>query len=214
MTALRKSPPPTAPEAEAEMQTNARAQEVPATSVGQKLRWRRKIRGFPLQRVAERSGISIGLLSEIERGLATPSPQTLKQICRALEMPLQWLFDDASGEAAEDGCIVRAGARRRLDFGAKGMRKELMTPDSVPGIQMMRIVLDPGGGSGPLGVDAPEGAKCGTVLAGRFGLSIGGREYELAPGDSFAFDARSPHRFWCIGAVPCEVLWVVTPAVY
>jgi transcriptional regulator with XRE-family HTH domain len=185
-----------------------------AAGIGQKLRLRRKIRGFSLQRVAERSGISIGLLSEIERGLATPSPQTLKQICRALEMPIQWLFDDEGAAAAEDGFVVRAAARRGLDFGAKGMRKELMTPDAVPGIQMMRIVLQPGGGSGPLGMDAPEGAKCGTVLGGRFGLSIHGREYELEPGDSFAFDARAPHRFWCVGSVPCEVVWVVTPAVY
>jgi transcriptional regulator with XRE-family HTH domain len=182
--------------------------------IGQKLRWRRKIRGFSLQRVAERSGISIGLLSEIERGISTPSPHALKQICRAIEMPLPWLLDGETSVNGEAGPIVRADARRRLDFGAKGMSKELMTPDSVPGIQMMRIVLEPGGGSGPLGTDAPEAAKCGTVLAGRFGLSLQGREHELGPGDSFAFVSRAPHRFWCIGDEPCEVIWVVTPAVY
>lgn len=182
--------------------------------VGQKLRWRRKIRGFSLQRVAERSGISIGLLSEIERGISTPSPHVLKQICRAIEMPISWLFEGETSGNGEAGPIVRAGARRGLDFGANRMSKELMTPDSVPGIQMMRIVLAPGGGSGPLGGDAPEGAKCGTVLAGRFGLSLGGREHDLGPGDSFAFDSRTPHRFWCIGHEPCEVIWVVTPAVY
>ena len=195
------------------MLTNTKEPTHQSAAIGQKLRLRRKIRGFSLQRVAERSGVSIGLLSEIERGLATPSPQTLKQICRAIEMPIQWLFDNG-GAATEDGVVVRAAARRHLDFGAKGMRKELMTPDTVPGIQMMRIVIQPGGRSGPLGLDAPEGAKCGTVLAGRFGLSIDGREYELASGDSFAFDARVLHRFWCIGSVPCEVIWVVTPAVY
>jgi quercetin dioxygenase-like cupin family protein len=109
---------------------------------------------------------------------------------------------------------VRAGARRRLDFAANGMSKELMTPDSVPGIQMMRIVIHPGGGSGPLGSDAPEGAKCGTVLSGRLGLTVNDHRHELAAGDSFAFDARIPHRFWCVGETDCEILWVVTPAVY
>lgn len=193
------------------MLTRAKDREA-AASVGQRLRLRRKIRGLSLQHVADRAGISIGLLSEIERGLASPSPQTLKRICGALEMPMQWLFD-ADG-SAEEGPIVRAAARRRLDFGAKGIRKELMTPDAVPRIQMMRIVLSPGGGSSQLGLDGPEGAKCGTVLAGRFGLALGDREYALGPGDSFAFDARTPHRFWCIGNTECEVLWVVTPAVY
>lgn len=185
-----------------------------AAGVGQKLRWRRKIRALSLQRVSERSGISIGRLSEIERGLATPSPQTLRQICRALEMPIGWLFDNDGGAEGEEGPIVRATARRHLDFGAKGMAKELMTPDSVPTIQMMRILLHPGGGSSELGNDAPEGAKCGTVLSGRFGLSIDGRDYTLGPGDSFAFDARVQHRFWCADEAECEVLWVVTPAVY
>jgi transcriptional regulator with XRE-family HTH domain len=196
------------------MLTDLKERTRQGTAIGQKLRWRRKIRGLPLQRVAERSGISIGLLSEIERGLATPSPQTLKQICRALEMPLAWLFDQDAGAEAEEGPIVREAARRRLDFGGKGMTKELLTPDSVPRIQMMRIVIHPGGGSGALGADTPEGAKCGTVLAGRFGLAVDGREYDLAAGDSFAFDARAPHRFWCVGDTACEVLWVVTPAVY
>lgn len=196
------------------MLTGPKEQTRHAAGIGQKLRWRRKIRGFPLQRVADRSGISIGLLSEIERGLSTPTPETLRQICRALDMPLAWLFDDDSGAEAEEGPIVRASARRRLEFGATGMCKELMTPDSVPAIQMMRIVIRPGGGSGTLGSDAPEGAKCGTVLTGRLGLAINGQLHELGEGDSFAFDARIPHRFWCIGDAGCEILWVVTPAVY
>lgn len=182
--------------------------------IGQKLRWRRKIRALSLQRVSERSGISIGLLSEIERGLATPAPHTLQQICRAIEMPIGWLFDGDGAAAAKDGPIVRAAQRRRLDFTAQGMTKELLTPDSVPAIQMMRILLAPGGVSGTLGINGPEGAKCGTVLSGRFGILIGEREHELGAGDSFAFDARAPHRFWCVGAHPCEVIWVVTPAVY
>lgn len=185
-----------------------------AAGIGQKLRWRRKIKGFPLQRVADRSGISIGLLSEIERGLSTPTPQTLRQICRAIEMPFAWLFDDGSGSESEEGPIVRASARRRLEFAANDMSKELMTPDSIPGIQMMRIVIRPGGGSGPLGSDASDGAKCGTVLSGRLGLTISGQKHELGEGDSFAFDAQTPHRFWCIGETACEILWVVTPAVY
>lgn len=185
-----------------------------AITIGRKLRLRRKIRGLPLQRVAERSGISIGLLSEIERGLSMPTQQTLRQICRSLEMPMAWLFDGQADGEDGNGPIVRAAARRRLEFAANGMAKELMTPDSVPAIQMMRIVIRPGGGSGPLGADAPEGAKCGTVLSGRFGLAIDGQEHELGEGDSFAFDSRAPHRFWCIGDRPCEVLWVVTPAVY
>ncbi len=94
------------------------------------------------------------------------------------------------------------------------MVKELMSPDSIPGIQMMRIVIQPGGSSGESPYNHPNGAKCGTVVAGRFGLEVDEREYILELGDSFAFNATSRHRFWCVGSKPCEVIWVVTPAVY
>src|SRR3546814_1232324 len=61
--------------------------------IGQKLRQRRKVRRKSLKEVATRSSLSIGLLSQIERGISSPSLRSLKQICEALEMPMSWLFD-------------------------------------------------------------------------------------------------------------------------
>jgi len=186
-----------------------------AAGIGLKLRLRRKVRGLSLREIAERSGLSIGLVSQIERGLTTPSLRSLKQICAALDMPMRWLFDTPDGAVAgENDVVVRANQRRHLDFGSKGMSKELMSPDSVPGIQMMRIVLQPGGSSGESPYNNPSGAKCGTVLAGEFGLEVDGQRHHLVTNDSFAFHATAQHRFWCIGDQPCEVLWIVSPAVY
>ena len=186
-----------------------------AGGIGNKLRLRRKVRGLSLREIAERSGLSIGLVSQIERGLTTPSLRSLKQICAALDMPIRWLFDTPDGAAGgEDDVVVRANQRRHLDFGSKGMTKELMSPDSVPGIQMMRLILQPGGSSGESPYNHPSGTKCGTVIAGEFGLEVDGRRHHLMPNDSFAFHATARHRFWCIGDQPCEVLWIVSPAVY
>jgi transcriptional regulator with XRE-family HTH domain len=185
-----------------------------AIGVGQKLRLRRKVRGLSLKDVADRSGLSIGLVSQIERGLSTPSLRALNQICGALDMPIRWLFDGSAEDSEEDGVVVRARNRRQLDFGSRGMAKDLMSPDTVPEIQMMRITIQPGGSSGDSPYNNPGGAKCGTVTKGLFGLMVDGREYVLGPGDSFAFHATSQHRFWCAGDEPCQVIWVVTPAVY
>lgn len=186
-----------------------------SSGIGHRLRLRRKVRGLSLKQVSERSGLSIGLVSQIERGLTTPSLRSLNQICAALDMPMRWLFEAPAPDAGgEDDTVVRAHNRRRLDFGARGMSKELMSPDAVPGIQMMRITVKPGGRSGESPYTHPSGAKCGVVLSGRFGLEIDGRRHVLGPGDSFAFDAGRRHLFWCAGEEPCEVYWVVTPAVY
>ena len=182
-------------------------------SIGRKLRRRRAIRGLSLQEVAEKAEISIGLLSQIERGVTMPSIKSMRQICAALDMPVAWLFD-APEEDEEDDVVVRAAARRSMSFGPKGMTKELLSPDSVPGIQMIRILIQPGGGSGDAPYNNDSGAKCGTVVSGRLGLEVDGRSYTLARGDSFAFAAERMHRFFCVGDEPVDLIWVVTPAIY
>lgn len=182
---------------------------------GRRLRLRRKVRGLSLQEVAAKSGVSIGQLSQIERGLSAPSLKSLGAVCAALDMPMGWLFDRPAGTPlAEADTIVRAGCRRFLDLGHKGMTKELLTPDAVPGIQMMRIVIRPGGSSGDEPYNNETGSKCGLVATGTLGLEVDGRRFRIERGDSFAFAARSMIRFWCEGDTPCEVIWVVTPAVY
>lgn len=181
--------------------------------IGARLRFRRKVRGLSLKDVAGRAEVSTGLLSQIERGLTMPSVRSLTAICAALEMPVGWLFEDAE-DPADSPLVVRRHARRVLDLGASGMVKELMTPDHHPGIQMMRLVIRPGGSTGDKPYHHGPGSKCGTVLAGRLGLEVDGATLSLSTGDSFAFDATRPIRFWCEGGQDAVVLWVVTPAVY
>lgn len=193
-------------------QSVAALSEVSEDGIGRKLRLRRAIKGRSLQELAEKADISIGLLSQIERGVTTPSLKSLRQICAALDMPVGWLFDVPDGEHGD--VVVRAASRRVMTLGPKGMTKELLSPDSVPGVQMIRIVIQPGGSSGDAPYNNEAGSKCGTVLAGTLGLEVEAREYVLATGDSFAFPAVKLHRFWCVGDGPVDLIWVVTPAVY
>lgn len=180
--------------------------------IGRRLRERRKVRDMSLKEVASKAGISFSLLSQVERGLSMPSVRSLGAICAALEMPVSWLFD--SNDKNPDEIVVRKHQRRTLDLGSKGMIKELMTPDSCSDIQMMRLVIRPGGSTGPTPYNHPSGAKCGTVLSGTLALEVNGTVREIKPGDAFAFNAQEKIRFWAIGQVEAEVLWIVTPAVY
>ena len=54
-----------------------------------------------------------------------------------------------------------------------------------------------------------RGREYGLVLSGRIGATVGFESYELGPGDSVVFEARSPHRFWTIGSGPTRVRWTV-----
>lgn len=184
-------------------------------SLGGKLRRRRKRRGLSLQAVANASGVSIGTLSQIERDLSQPSLRALRQICAALDMPIGWLFEETSSQFADDaGLIMRVQNRRVMDLGAKGMVKEIMTPDECAGIQMMRIVIQPGGSSGEDSYPTKPGARCGTVMAGSLGLELNGTTHVLGQGDSFAFEGTPQVRFWCEGDKPCELIWTIAPAIY
>lgn len=168
-----------------------------------------------LQEVATRADISIGLLSQIERGLSIPTVQSLTGICSALEMPVSWLFDRPPENDSEGSSLVVGKTQRRvLDLGAKGMVKELMTPDECNGIQMMRIIIQPGGSTGDIPYNHSAGAKCGTVLSGLVGIEIDGTEHLLEAGDAIAFEATRMIRMYAAGDTEAELLWIVSPAVY
>lgn len=183
-----------------------------AGSLGEKLRLRRKVRKLSLKEVSEKAGVSIGLLSQVERGLTMPSIRSVHSICAALDMPVLWLFEGTEAqEEDESNVVVRSANRRRLQYTNNGIRKEILTPDTTPEIQMLRFTLFPGADSGE-SYRNDTGGKCGLVLTGTMGLEVDGRHFEIGAGDSFAFSATSWVRFWAIGDNPCEVIWAVSPA--
>jgi transcriptional regulator with XRE-family HTH domain len=183
-----------------------------SAQIGERLRLRRKLRGLSLKQVADGAGLSVGMLSQVERGLAVPSVKSMRAICAALDMPVIWLFQAASDRSDEDAdIIVRQNARRELRYDDGALRKELLTPDTQPQIQMLRFIMEPGADSGEPYSNA-EGGKCGLVLRGVLGLELDGREFTVREGDSFAFPSQAMVRFWTIGDQTCEVIWVVAPA--
>lgn len=180
--------------------------------IGDRLRMRRRIRRLSLQQLAEKTGLSIGLLSQIERNVSTPSLRSLREICLGLQMPMSWLFE-VPDEMSSD-VVVRADARRRLDLSSQGIIKDLITPDNVPEVQMIRITIQPGAIFEGLTSTVANAAKSGTVLIGTLDFQLAERTFPLATGDSFAFPAIKPHKLTCTSDQTAVVLWVVTPAIY
>jgi|TARA_R100000049_G_C1941864_1_gene86163 transcriptional regulator with XRE-family HTH domain len=200
------------------LDTEARLQSDPSgdmddVSLGEAVRRARKSRGLSLQVVADGVGISTGLLSQIERGISSPSIRNLRAICDVIGIPFLSLFASDDATSREAGMIVRAGHRRTVDFGDRGMVKSFVSAHDEGALQVMELVLSPGGGSG----DDPythEGEECGLVLAGRLELWVDDIRHLLAEGDAFHFESRRPHRFRNAGADETRVLWVTTPPVW
>ncbi|MCP1337095.1 cupin domain-containing protein [Futiania mangrovi] len=183
-------------------------------SVGQQLRTIRRQRRLSLQKVADESGLSVAFISQVERGLSTPSLNSLQMLCTALRIPISWVFSEPDDVPHEErGRIVRPNVRKTLRLEKKGIRKELLTPDLGGKLQMVLVQVEPGGSSGEE-LYQHEGEECGHVLSGELILTIDKDVYDLKAGDSFRFPSKLPHGFRNPADVPCSVVWVTTPPFY
>ncbi len=182
--------------------------------LGREMRRVRKTRGLSLEEVARRAGVSTGLVSQIERGIVSPSIRSLRQLSKALDVPVSWFFHaDEPGFQKDSDLIVRAAHRRRLTLTKAGVLKELLTPSGSEKLQMFLITLEPKASTGPEPNEG-TGEKCGIVLVGALELILDGRTYSLWEGDSFAFDSTHPHFISNPGSTVTRVVWTTTPPIY
>lgn len=177
---------------------------------GRQLHELRRARGLTLKELSLASGLSIGLLSQLERGISAPTIRSLQAVSRALKIPPSWFFQSRDGDdPGEQSIIVRRGRGRLMAF-SDDFRKELVTPDLSGALEGLLVTIEPGGSSGVRPYNHP-GEEMGYVLSGEIKLWVDEERFHLRTGDSFRFRSERPHRFANPGAKAAQVLWVVTP---
>lgn len=175
--------------------------------IGARLRELRKDRGLSIQELADKVSLSIGMISQIERGLSTPSLRSLRLLAEALDVPVSWFFASSKRHAASRH-IVRKADRRRLRVPDVGVVQELLSPNAASKIEIYEVTLEAGGSSGP-GAYTHEGEKFGLVIEGQMQLLIDNDVHTLECGDSFHFSSKQPHRFENAGSGITRFIWVV-----
>jgi len=189
----------------------AEAAEADLTSIGEKIRDLRKAKKLTLAEVANATGLSIGHLSQVERGISAPSVRHLQSIGVALGVKLSWFFDDGDPvPSAERGVVVRAGRRRKLDFTGLGLTDHLLSPTLSGKLELLLCHIEPGAESGP-DFYTHEGEEAGVVMEGALELWVGEHHYLLNEGDSFGFASSTPHRYRNPGSGRTTVIWALTP---
>lgn len=180
--------------------------------IGEQLRELRLVKNLALREVAEKAGISVSYLSQIERNQSRLPIGVLKKVSDALGVHMNWFFQSqASPDAAERDVVVRAAQRRRMSFTGLGITEELLSPNLAGPLELLLSTIEPGADSEDYSHD---GAEAGYVMAGTLDLWVSGRHFRLNEGDSFSFKSTEVHRCANPGKVQTKVLWVITPPHY
>jgi transcriptional regulator with XRE-family HTH domain len=178
-------------------------------AVGQRLRGLRRARGLSLEAVASSTGLSIGFISQVERGMSSPSLRVLALLADTLQIGIGGLFEPILQEPEPDPIVVFRKDRPELQLWRAGITKQLLTPPGgTQGMSLFHMVLRPGASTGDE-LFSHDGEEAGLVLEGRLTLVVEARTLQLSEGDSFRFESRRPHRFGNPGTRgQTIVLWV------
>ena len=177
--------------------------------IGKRMKELRIQYGLTQQELADRSELTKGFISQLERNQNSPSIGTLLDIIQCLgttpaefftdEEPEQIVFekDDYFEKISEDG-------NKMIEWIIPNAQKNSMEP--------VRLTLKPGGSSD---THLPHaGEEFGYVLKGTVRVFYGGRTYTVRAGESFYFQAGKKHRLENNGNRDAILIWVSTPPTF
>lgn len=173
--------------------------------LGECIRAIRVSRNISIQELSRRTGLSNGMVSQLERGLTTPSVRSLRLMSQALQVPISHFFDPEP-EQATSPYIVRRAERHFLRLTSSGVLKELLSPQGDGAVEIYELTIAPDGSSGSDFV-THEGRKAGYIIAGRVRLWLDQAPHILEPGDSFLFPGTVPYMFDNPGKEAGRMLW-------
>jgi XRE family transcriptional regulator, regulator of sulfur utilization len=181
------------------------------SAIGPRIRALREAMDLSLRDLAERSGVSAPMLSQVERGETSPTLHVAARIASGLDLRLSQLL-----RLDEDGAVavVRAADRRQGPDQGAGHSYEILSPP-LPGqrAELSLHHLAPGaatGGQGDPPMHEPGSRETALVEKGRVILRCDGQHHELSEGDCVTFDADLPHHFENPGPGEVVLLAVVS----
>lgn len=173
--------------------------------LGERLKNLRKKKGLTLKQLADITGLSVGFLSNVERGVNSPTIVSLRKICDSLNIS----FFELLKPNIQEQRVVRSNARTELVNSQRSKaRYEVLAVGVNKKMQPLCITLEAGGSMGEMEV-GHEGEEFGYILKGKMEIEVAGETYLLEEGDSIYIEEYVPHRYRNAGPEECVSLWVV-----
>lgn len=175
--------------------------------IGSKVKRLRQANGLTLEELANRSELTKGFLSQLERDLTSPSVATLEDILEALGTNLQEFFNEEEDEQI---------AFKQEDF-FENIQDDYKISYIIPNAQkneMEPILIELANDKQSMTIDPHEGEEFGYVVQGRVKLVNGDNEFVLKKGETFYLKGLESHYLLNIGETKARVIWVSTPPLF
>jgi len=170
----------------------------------------RRARGWSLEDLAERTGISRATLSRIERGDTSPTAAVLGRLAGAFGVAMAELFGPSSGPVE---CLVPAERQSVWTDPETGFIRRTLTPAASGYRGAMIEGRLPANATISYAAPPVPGLEHHLVLLeGALRVSLGEERHELKAGDALRFRLDTPNSYHACGATPARyILTVITP---
>lgn len=182
---------------------------IPEVELGERLRQLRTERGISAAELARGVGLSKGMISQLERGLVSPSVHTLEKLAAYLQIPVTSFFEPEKPRV----CVVHPRDRKRLVMPESGIHYELLTPGLDWRTELLYARVAPGQ-QGASSAYSHCGEETIVVLRGSMSVQLGEETYLLSAGDAISFDAGIPHRLYNAGTEKAAFISAVSPPTF
>jgi transcriptional regulator with XRE-family HTH domain len=186
-----------------------RRKELAMDELGERIRSRRQELRLSLRDLAERVGLTASFLSQIERGLTSPSIESLRKISDALEVPIFHFLVEPNDKSP----VVRRHRRAQLRLPDSDLTYQLLTPDLSRQMEAFMAEREPGQEkiTIPLRQETEEFIY---VLQGQLEIELAEEVYLLGPGDSVYFEGPRLRRLAARGDETLRFISVITPPIF
>lgn len=154
----------------------------------------RKERGITIQELADRAGVSKGLISQIENNRTVPSLMVLIDIIKSLDVDLNQFFKDISASSNKAPVVVKRKAEYESfeKEQALGFLYQRILTKSIKNstVDIVLLELEP---DATRPMVTTEAFEYKYILAGNIKYIFDDQEIELSAGDSLLFDGRLSH---------------------
>ena len=185
-------------------------QDPSVVDIGERLRARRKQIGKTLQQVADECGLTVGFISQIERGISKPSLASLYSVAKALDAPVDQFISHPPERRHES--VSHTGRRQTFKLDQSERIYEFLER-GFPEAQLNACIthVPPGYVSD---IMRHEGEDFVYLVRGKVIYEVNGVEHVLEAGDTLHFQSSHPHRLSNIGTEIATELWVGTMKVF